>query len=147
MLSKYNCTKYTSFEILYKDKTLENLSFGQRATAIVLVLIILGNSPLIIDEPETHLDQKMISEELVEIIKKVKKNRQLIFATHNANIVINADADQIYVLKQEGNKTEVSQMAIEDVCDIAKKENLLLLEGSEQAFIKRENKYFIDKQS
>ena len=129
---------------MYQGKNLEDLSFGQRATAIVLTLLLFGNKPLIIDEPETHLDQRFIANDLVNIIKQVKNDKQIIFATHNANIVINSDAEQIFILKMEdNNKTIINQMTIEDVYDQKKKEELLLLEGSLEAFKKREKKYVI----
>lgn len=136
--------KYEIFNTMYQGKNLEDLSFGQRATAIVLTLLLFGNKPLIIDEPETHLDQRFIANDLVNIIKQVKNDKQIIFATHNANIVINSDAEQIFILKMEdNNKTIINQMTIEDVYDQKKKEELLLLEGSLEAFKKREKKYVI----
>lgn len=144
LLCMNNIIKYEMFNTKYQGKNLEDLSFGQRATAIVLTLLLFGNKPLIIDEPETHLDQRFVANDLVNIIKKVKNDKQIIFATHNANIVINADAEQIFILKMEkDNKTTINQMAIEDVYDQQKKEELLLLEGSLQAFKKREEKYHI----
>jgi len=57
---------------------------------------MLGNTPLVIDEPEAHLDSSLIAKDLVELVKNVKINRQLIFATHNANFVINGDAELIH---------------------------------------------------
>lgn len=138
----YNGARYGNYSILYQNKPLENLSFGQRATAVVLTLMIFGNKPIIIDEPETHLDQRMIATDLVDVIKKLKNDRQIIFATHNANIVVNADAEQIFVLKTaEDNKTHIEQMSIEDVYEAEKRNTLLMLEGSEEAFKKRESKY------
>lgn len=137
---------YETFNVLYKGKNLEDLSFGQRATAIVLTLLLFGNDPLIIDEPETHLDQRFIAKELVDIIKKVKMDKQIIFATHNANIVINSDAEQIFILKslESSNKTDIHPMSIEDVYDNDKKEELMLLEGSAEAFRLREKKYVLE---
>jgi ABC-type molybdenum transport system ATPase subunit/photorepair protein PhrA len=144
LLYMNNIFQYEIFNTMYQGKNLEDLSFGQRATAIVLTLLLFGNKPLIIDEPETHLDQRFVANDLVNIIKEVKNDKQIIFATHNANIVINADAEQIFILKMEdNNKTTISQMTIEDVYDQQKKEELLLLEGSLQAFKKREEKYVI----
>ena len=130
------------FDILYKGKSLEKLSFGQRATAVLLTILYLGTIPLIIDEPETHLDQKMIAEDLVKIIKTVKENRQLIFATHNANIVINGDADLIIHLKQDENSsnTKIETYSIEN---IDKRDDLLILEGCRDAFKAREEHYNI----
>jgi ATPase subunit of ABC transporter with duplicated ATPase domains len=144
---KYNEAKYEMFSIMYQNKELENLSFGQRATAIILTLLLFGNKPLVIDEPETHLDQKLIALELINVIKQVKSDKQIVFATHNANIVINGDSEQIYILKTEptSNKTSFIQMSIEDMCEKSRQSDLLMLEGSVEAFKHREQKYSLPK--
>ena len=143
LLSKNNWIEYAKFLLKYKGKDLNELSFGQRATAVVIMLLLFDNKPIIIDEPETHLDQRFIANELVDIIKQVKQNRQIIFATHNANIVVGADAEQIYVLKtDESTKlTGFEQMSIEDVYEQNKQAELMCLEGSKEAFQNREKKY------
>lgn len=143
LLSKNNWIEYAKFLLKYKGKDLNELSFGQRATAVVIMLLLFDNKPIIIDEPETHLDQRFIANELVDIIKQVKQNRQIIFATHNANIVVGADAEQIYVLKtDESTKlTSFEQMSIEDVYEKNKQAELMCLEGSKEAFQNREKKY------
>ena len=143
LLSKNNWIEHAKFLLKYKGKDLNELSFGQRATAVVIMLLLFDNKPIIIDEPETHLDQRFIANELVDIIKQVKQNRQIIFATHNANIVVGADAEQIYVLKtDESTKlTGFEQMSIEDVYEQNKQAELMCLEGSKEAFQNREKKY------
>lgn len=141
---KYNSAKYELFSVLYKGKKLKDLSFGQRATAVVLTMLLFGNKPLIIDEPETHLDQSFVALELVEVIKRTKMDKQIIFATHNANIVINGDAEQIFILKTEtDNKTRLEHMSIEEVYEENKRADLLMLEGSAEAFKLRERKYLL----
>lgn len=143
LLSQKNWIDHTKFLLKYKGKDLNELSFGQRATAVVIMLLLFDNKPIIIDEPETHLDQRFIANELVDIIKQVKQNRQIIFATHNANIVVGADAEQIYVLKTDENTklTSFEQMSIEDVYEQDKQAELMCLEGSKEAFQNREKKY------
>lgn len=143
LLSQNNWVEYAKFSLKYKGKDLNELSFGQRATAVVIMLLLFDNKPIIIDEPETHLDQRFIANELVDIIKQVKQNRQIIFATHNANIVVGADAEQIYVLKTDERTklTSFEQMSIEDVYEKNKQAELMCLEGSKEAFQNREKKY------
>ena len=143
LLSKNNWIEHAKFLLKYKGKDLNELSFGQRATAVVIMLLLFDNKPIIIDEPETHLDQRFIANELVDIIKQVKQNRQIIFATHNANIVVGADAEQIYVLKTSDDTklTSFEQMSIEDVYEQNKQAELMCLEGSKEAFQNREKKY------
>ncbi len=137
-----NVEKYKIFEVRYNKRALNETSFGQKCTAVLVVLLSLGNNPIIIDEPEAHLDSALIANYLVALIKKQKQKRQIIFATHNANFVLNADAELIIQLKNEDNKIVVQSFMIESD---AYKEDLLKLEGGEKAFKDRERKYGITK--
>ncbi|RVY31654.1 TrlF family AAA-like ATPase [Helicobacter pylori] len=137
-----NVEKYKIFEVRYDKRVLNKTSFGQKCTAVLVVLLSLGNNPIIIDEPEVHLDSALIANYLVALIKKRKQERQIIFATHNANFVLNADAELIIQLKNENNKIVVQSFMIESD---AYKEDLLKLEGGEKAFKDRERKYGITK--
>ncbi len=137
-----NVEKYKIFEVRYNKKALNETSFGQKCTAVLVVLLSLGNNPIIIDEPEAHLDSALIANYLVTLIKKQKQKRQIIFATHNANFVLNADAELIIQLKNENNKIVVQSFMIESD---EYKEDLLKLEGGEKAFKDRERKYGITK--
>ncbi|WRF11102.1 ATPase [Helicobacter pylori] len=137
-----NVEKYKIFEVRYDKRALNETSFGQKCTAVLVVLLSLGNNPIIIDEPEAHLDSALIANYLVTLIKKQKQKRQIIFATHNANFVLNADAELIIQLKNENNKIVAQSFMIESD---AYKEDLLKLEGGEKAFKNRERKYGITK--
>ncbi|MGN8401281.1 TrlF family AAA-like ATPase [Helicobacter pylori] len=137
-----NVEKYKIFEVRYDKRVLNKTSFGQKCTAVLVVLLSLGNNPIIIDEPEAHLDSTLIANYLVTLIKKQKQKRQIIFATHNANFVLNADAELIIQLKNENNKIVVRSFMIESN---EYKEDLLKLEGGEKAFKNRERKYSITK--
>lgn len=137
-----NIEKYKIFEVRYDKRALNETSFGQKCTAVLVVLLSLGNNPIIIDEPEAHLDSALIANYLVTLIKKQKQKRQIIFATHNANFVLNADAELIIQLKNENNKIVARSFMIESD---AYKEDLLKLEGGEKAFKDRERKYGITK--
>ncbi|GAA8952304.1 gamma-glutamylcyclotransferase [Helicobacter pylori] len=137
-----NVEKYKIFEVRYDKRVLNKTSFGQKCTAVLVVLLSLGNNPIIIDEPEAHLDSALIANYLVTLIKKQKQKRQIIFATHNANFVLNADAELIIQLKNENNKIVAQSFMIESD---DYKEDLLKLEGGEKAFKDRERKYGIIK--
>ena len=126
--------------VSYDGKPLKNSSFGQRCTAAIVILLSLGNNPIIIDEPEAHLDSSLIANYLVELIKEQKQQRQIIFATHNANFVLNGDAELIIKLENTDGLTKSTSFAIED---IKYREDLLKLEGGREAFKKREQKYNI----
>ncbi len=137
-----NVEKYKIFKVRYDKRALNETSFGQKCTAVLVVLLSLGNNPIIIDEPEAHLDSALIANYLVALIKKQKQKRQIIFATHNANFVLNADAELIIQLKNEDNKIVAQSFMIESD---DYKEDLLKLEGGEKAFKDRERKYGITK--
>lgn len=124
-------------QVKYDNRDVEQASFGQRCTAVVVILLLFGNYPLIIDEPEAHLDSSLIANYLVSLLKEKKSDRQIIFATHNANFVINGDAEKIFILKNESGQTEVIETTIEDTKN---REELLKLEGGKEAFEKRGEK-------
>lgn len=124
-------------QVKYDDRDVEQASFGQRCTAVVVILLLFGNYPLIIDEPEAHLDSSLIANYLVPLLKEKKSDRQIIFATHNANFVINGDAEKIFILKNESGQTEVVETTIEDTTN---RDELLKLEGGKEAFEKRGEK-------
>ena len=122
----------------YGGKELKNCSFGQRCTAVIVALLMFGNKPLIIDEPEAHLDSKLIAEYLVGLIKQRKHERQIIFATHNANFVVNGDAELIQILEVDNNnRTIITSTSIEN---LAYRNKLLALEGGKDAFERRDKK-------
>lgn len=129
-------------KVSYDNKSLYNTSFGQRCTAAIVILISLGNNPIIIDEPEAHLDSSLIANYLVDLIKDKKQHRQIIFATHNANFVLNADAELIIKLENNDGDTKANSFAIEN---LEYRTDLLKLEGGKEAFQKREKKYGISK--
>ncbi|MBZ9577685.1 hypothetical protein KJA13_01465 [Patescibacteria group bacterium] len=121
-------------------KPLSECSIGERSTAVLSIILVSGETPLIIDQPEDDLDHSYIFKPLADIIKHVKKKRQLIFASHNANIVINGDAEQILIMEAEGGKH--GKITISTIEDIEKRNKLLsILEGGRDAFDKREKKY------
>jgi ABC-type cobalamin/Fe3+-siderophores transport system ATPase subunit len=123
-------------------KALEILSIGQRGTLLLKVYLSTATARqiFIIDQPEDNLDNNFIMNELVPLILKTKKSRQILMSTHNANLVVNADAEQVIVARLDlpGDKPyfagsienpEINQ-SIRDI-----------LEGGEEAFRQRERKY------
>lgn len=132
--------KYKRIQVLYDGKDIEQASFGQKCTAVMVVLLLFGNYPLIIDEPEAHLDSSLIANYLVPLIKRKKTNRQIIFATHNANFVVNGDAEKIFILKNDTGATQIIETTIEN---FENRDELLKLEGGREAFRKRGEKLHI----
>jgi ABC-type lipoprotein export system ATPase subunit len=130
---------FKNINVYYDGKLLPESSFGQRCTAAVVLLLLLGNHPIVIDEPEGHLDSLLIANYLVELIKRAKEHRQIIFATHNANLVVNGDADLVYHLEMTDQKrSTLTPVVLEDP---EQRHRIVSLEGGHDAFRKRENKY------
>lgn len=134
--------KLGTIHVLYDDKPVENSSFGQRCTAVIVVLLLLGNTPIVIDEPEAHLDSSLIAKYLVDLVKARKTHRQIVFATHNANFVINGDAELIHCMSMDDSK--VTRIVSTTIEDLSHRELLLALEGGERAFHQREKRYGFD---
>lgn len=153
-----------TLNVEYDGDNLRDMSPGKRSFVILKLLLDFSDKkcPILIDQPEDNLDNRAIYNELVKYIKKKKRERQIILVTHNPNIVVGADSEEIIVANQNGknspndnnikfqyvfgsienskqriNSNELSllnQCGIrEHVCDI--------LEGGEDAFRDRENKY------
>ena len=132
------------YEISYDGVDIRKLSPGTRGIVLLLLYLALDDSddrPLIIDQPEENLDPKSVFDELVALFTAAKSKRQVIMVTHNANLVINTDADQIIVAEAgphpSGGLPPISYVSggLENtairkaVCDI--------LEGGEAAFRER----------
>lgn len=121
-------------------RPLERLSPGQRSTAILLMVMHSGTEPLLVDQPEDDLDNRFIYDDVVMRMRSAKAARQLVVATHNANIPVLGDAEQILVLDAEaGTGRLVARGALDrgEVRGWAER----ILEGGEQAFSRRREKY------
>ena len=121
-------------------RPLENLSPGQKSTAILLLIMQASDVPLLIDQPEDDLDNRFIYDDVVKRLRAEKPRRQFLIATHNANIPVLGDAEQILVLDaSDRGGSLVARGAIDnpDVRDAAE----LILEGGEEAFTLRREKY------
>ena len=121
------------------------LSMGQKSVAMLLMIVTaahdLGdNRPLIIDQPEDDLDNIYIYSSLVKEFRKIKNSRQLIFATHNPNIPISGDAENIIILESTGENGYVSCSGSIDKVGISEKV-LNILEGGREALDVRNMKY------
>ena len=149
------------YGIKYENVDLNKLSPGRKGVVLLLIYLDVDQDfrPLIIDQPEENLDNRSVYSTLVEYFRKAKKKRQIILVSHNANLVVNADADQVIVANFDLEKTaQQSRIAYvsgslefrrnldsaiaqvlhqkgirEHVCEI--------LEGGDEAFQRREQKY------
>ncbi len=125
-------------------QTLDALSTGQKATAILMVLLQHDDeAPLIVDQPEDDLDNRFIMDGVVNRMRDAKRRRQFLFATHNANIPVLGDAELIVGLTPTGEGSahiapghagSIDDMQVQELV-----ENIL--EGGKQAFEMRRRKY------
>jgi hypothetical protein len=122
-----------------QPKSVGEMSKGQKATAILPLLLRSAPYPLILDQPEDDLDNRFIYSTLVAAIGWLKLERQLIFVTHNANIPVIGDADRVFVMSMadQDHATIEKQGTVDDVKD----DILLLLEGGKEAFERRGETY------
>jgi len=127
-------------------QTLEDLSTGQKATAVLLLLLLESNAPLVVDQPEDDLDNRFISDGIVPRMREEKRRRQFIFATHNANIPVLGDSELIVGLTAYGEagqgKAELSQEYMGSIDTQTVRELVEeVLEGGKDAFEMRRLKY------
>jgi DNA repair ATPase RecN len=119
---------------------LTKLSPGQKATALLLLMFIMEDRILILDQPEEDLDNRFIYEDVVNILRGLKGKRQIICATHNANIPVIGDSELIVVLDKQEEQCKLIDRGSIDKPSI--KENVKrIMEGGEEAFRKRAEKY------
>ncbi|MEI6865815.1 TrlF family AAA-like ATPase [Flavicella sp.] len=154
------------FKLTSQEDRFNDMSAGKKAFILLKLLIDLDKSskyPILLDQPEDDWDNRSLYSQLRKFIKQKKKERQIIIVTHNPNLVVGTDCEQVIVANQNSNSTpnhnykfeycsgalENSKLRINDtkisilnrqgikehVCDI--------LEGGEVAFKKREQKYGI----
>jgi len=93
------------FEIFYKEKPLSEHSLGQRASALIIFLLSLKeNDIIIIDQPEDDLDNQTIYDDVIRVLRNLKTRTQFIFATHNPNIPVLGDSEEIICCRFENKK-------------------------------------------
>lgn len=157
------------YKVVMDNDNIEVMSPGKKALVLLKLLIDLAESkcPILIDQPEDDLDNRSVFDELIPFIRCKKKERQIIVVTHNANVVLGADAEEIIIANQAGSKSENKEKRFEYrsgsiendlpvyASDGTTIENGILnsqgiqqhicdiLEGGEIAFEKRKNKYRI----
>ena len=123
-------------------KPVNDLSTGQKCTAILHLLLLESCEPLIADQPEDHLDNAFIADHIVRELRAAKQRRQFLFATHNANIPVFGDAEWIASLHEEERHGQVDEAAVGSIdLDAVKARVRQILEGGRDAFEMRRAKY------
>ncbi|AVT46241.1 TrlF family AAA-like ATPase [Shewanella baltica] len=162
----YN-TYTQSYELTYQGDDFHQMSQGKQAFVILKLLLEFSEKtcPILIDQPEDSLDNRAIYNELVIYLKNKKRERQILLVTHNSNVVVSADAEQVIVANQNGitlpNNNNIKFQYVtgsiehSKIKDFSQKVVLLsqgirehiceILEGGDKAFKKREQKYQLSK--
>ncbi|MBD5439280.1 MAG: hypothetical protein HDR37_12100 [Treponema sp.] len=133
-----------NYQLKLGKKSLSLLSPGEKGALLLIFYLLLDmdNKPLILDQPEDNLDNNSVAKILVRFIKNAKKQRQIIMVTHNPNLAVVADAEQIIYVnidKQNQCKFTVESGSIEN--PVINKHIVDVLEGAMPAFRKRDDKY------
>lgn len=156
------------YKVVMDNDNIDVMSPGKKALVLLKLLIDLAESkcPILIDQPEDDLDNRSVFDELIPFIRRKKKERQIIVVTHNANVVLGADAEEIIIANQSGSKSENKEKRFEYRSGAIENDNPVyttdgtlesgilnskgiqqhicdILEGGEIAFEKRKNKYRI----
>lgn len=133
-----------SYDVQYDGVAIEQLSPGTRGIVLLLLYLALDHNddrPLIIDQPEENLDPKSVNDELVERFRRGRRRRQIVIVTHNANLVVNTDVDQVIVAASgphiSGRLPDISYMSGGLENPDIRKEVCEILEGGEAAFRER----------
>jgi energy-coupling factor transporter ATP-binding protein EcfA2 len=160
--SLFTDCNFVDFDIKKGDDTLQNMSEGKMGIVILQLYLSLSKAdfPILIDQPEDNLDNRTVYVELNDYIKQCKQRRQIIMVSHNANLVVNTDAENVIVANQAGEdgkenngyRFEYVNSALENTFTKLDEKGVLyqkgirehvceILEGGKDAFKKREEKY------
>lgn len=131
------------YSLTLNDRLIEELSPGERGLLLLIFYLALSKdkTPIIIDQPEDNLDNQSVYKKLVPCIREAKKNRQVILVTHNPNIAVACDAEQIIVasIGKVNSRISYNSGSIEN--DELNDKIVEILEGTQPAFELRKSKY------
>ena len=152
------------YDIKKGSDSIHTMSEGKKGIVILQLYLSLSQAdcPILIDQPEDNLDNRTVYQDLNDYIKQCKRKRQIIMVSHNANLVVNTDAENIIVANQTGEngsenrkyRFEYVNGSLENTFTNSKETAILykqgirehvceILEGGVDAFKKREDKYHI----
>lgn len=154
---------YIKYDLIQNSDRIMQMSHGKRGFVLLQLILHLSNAkhPILIDQPEDNLDNRTISKELFDYFMKKKHDRQIIMVTHNPNLVVLADAEEVIVANQAGQQIGMENQAykfeyvsgsLECSFENGRAKSVLhkkgikqhvceILEGGAEAFEKREKKY------
>lgn len=140
------------FKIEYENQNFDRMSEGKKAFVLLLIKLKIGEQdcPILIDQPEDNLDNRSIAKDLVEYLKDEKVKRQIFIVSHNANVAIGTDSENIIIANENDEENPnpngvtyyYKNGSLED--ENIKREVCLILEGGLEAFRARESRYNFD---
>ncbi len=136
------------YELSLGSVPLEQLSPGERGLVLLIFYLMVDREdfPLVIDQPEHNLDNQTVATKLVPFVRAAKAHRQIVIVTHNPNLAVVCDAEQVVVAhmdKTAGNSIRYESGSLEDPA--INRWVLDILEGTQPAFETREQTYFFDR--
>ena len=122
---------------------IEDVSVGQKCTAMLLMALSEGNVPIIIDQPEDSLDLRSIWEDICSRLRVDKEQRQFIFTTHNSSIAVASDSDHFLVIEANAHQGNIQSSGTIDSESI-RSEVITYLEGGEETYKHKSSKYNVN---
>ena len=132
------------YSLLFQDTKIEQLSPGQRGALLLVFYLLVDNRryPIILDQPEENLDNETVVSLLVPVLSKAKKKRQIIMVTHNPNLAVVCDAEQvIYSSFDRKNASKIKYVSGSIENPVINSHVVNVLEGTKPAFNNRRIKY------
>ena len=132
------------YTLLFQDTQIEQLSPGQRGALLLIFYLLVdkGRNPIVLDQPEENLDNETVVSLLVPVLNEAKKKRQIIMVTHNPNLAVVCDAEQvIYSSFNRRNASKIEYVSGSIESPIINVHVVNVLEGTKPAFNNRRIKY------
>jgi hypothetical protein len=136
-------TGWDDYETIVLDgRPVNERSPGQRSSAMLPLIALAETTPLVIDQPEDNLDKRLIGNVMVKVLAELKEKRQIVVCTHDPNILVGGDAEQVIVLEAESDRR--GRVALHGSIDNEDIVNVVvdLLEGGDEAFEARRKRYY-----
>jgi ABC-type transport system involved in cytochrome bd biosynthesis fused ATPase/permease subunit len=136
------------YQLKWAGKSIDELSPGERGTLLLIFYLLIDRRdiPLIIDQPEDNLDNQTVYDMLVACLREARSRRQVIIVTHNPNLAVVCDADQIIhsQIDKQNNRNKVTYTSGSIENPVTNRYSITVLEGTRPAFVHREQKYQSD---
>ena len=132
------------YSLLFQDTQIEQLSPGQRGALLLIFYLLVdkGRNPIILDQPEENLDNETVVNLLVPVLSEAKKRRQIIMVTHNPNLAVVCDAEQvIHSVFDRKNSSRITYTTGSIEWTTINSHVVTILEGTKPAFNNRSIKY------